>query len=355
MAEPTPSDPPQPTPPLASPARSPLLPWLVGCGLLAVVGIGLAWQGQQRLGALEQELVRRQAASQSLASEAKQLAQTQAEQLREQGAKLALAEAKLAELALQRGQLDELLASFSRSRDENIVGDLESSLNLAAQQTALVGSAEPLIAALRQADERLQRHKQARLEGVRRAIQRDLERIKNVGAVDPGTLALRLDELARLVDELPLANDAPRERRASTSETAPPPLPAEGAWARWKAGSLALGQRVWEETRSLLRVSRIEQPEALLLAPEQSFFLRENLKLRLLNARLALLSRQFDAARLDLAAVISGIERHADLRQRRSQTALELLRQVQSQARPVQWPRPDDSLAALATAAGVVR
>ncbi|MFN4115287.1 MAG: uroporphyrinogen-III C-methyltransferase [Inhella sp.] len=129
----------------------------------------------------------------------------------------------------------------------------------------------------------------------------------------------------------------------------------EGGWARWRAGFAALLQQAWSETKSLIRVTRIERPEAMLLAPDQLFFLRENLKLRLLNARLALLSRQYDAARADLSAAIAVIERHADTRQRRVQTSLDLLRQVQGQAKPTQWPRPDDSLAALAAATGTVR
>jgi uroporphyrin-3 C-methyltransferase len=340
--------------PRSSPS-GPTLAWLAVLSVLALVALGLVWQAQQRLSELEQELVRRQAASSSLAGEAKASAQASAAQVQELAAKLTLAELRLSEVALQRSQLEELLQSFTRSRDENIVGDLEAGLRLAAQQSALVASAEPLIAALRQADERLQRYKQPRLEGVRRAVLRDLERIKAITAVDPGTLALRLDEVARLVDELPLLSEPQRQQRAQAAEAPARPAAAEGAWARWLAGGQTVAAQVWSEAKTLLRVTRIDRPEAMLLAPEQAFFLRENLKLRLLNARLALMSRQYEAARLDLTAAIAAVERHADTRQRRSQLALELLRQVQGQAKPVQWPRPDDSLAALAAAAGVVR
>ncbi len=338
----------------ASPAVGGLSPWpwLAGAGLLALVALGLAWQSDRRVRDLEQELVRRQSSSNSLAQEARQAAKSNAEQLREQSAKLALAEARVAELVVQRSQVEELLQSVNRSRDENILADLESSLRLAAQQTALVGNAEPLIAALRQADERLQRLKQARLESVRRAVQRDLERVRAIANTDPGTLALRLDEVARMVDELPLVSEPQRQQAQAEADAARPPLPAEG-WARWRAGSLALVEQIWSEARGLLRISRVDDAQAMLLAPEQAFFLRETLKLRLLNARLALLSRQYDTAQHDLGAALAAIERHADRRQRRVQTALELLRQVQAQAKPVQWPRPDDSLAALSTATGV--
>jgi uroporphyrin-3 C-methyltransferase len=100
-----------------------------------------------------------------------------------------------------------------------------------------------------------------------------------------------------------------------------------------------------------LRITRIEHPEALLLAPEQAYFVRQNLRLRLLNARLALLSRQFDVAQADLRDAQAMLERYFDRQSRRVQGASELLRQVAQQSRAVTVPRPDETLAALAAAA----
>jgi uroporphyrin-3 C-methyltransferase len=108
---------------------------------------------------------------------------------------------------------------------------------------------------------------------------------------------------------------------------------------------------VQEELRSLVRVSRIEDPDAALLNPEQSFFLRENLKLRLLNARLGLLSRQVESARGDLGTAALAMGRYFDPGSRKTQTAVALLQQVQGQMRTLDIPRIDDTLAALATAA----
>jgi uroporphyrin-3 C-methyltransferase len=98
-------------------------------------------------------------------------------------------------------------------------------------------------------------------------------------------------------------------------------------------------------------VSRIDQPEAVLLAPEQGFFLRENLKLKLLNARLALLSRQTESARADVAAASAALNRYFDPASRKTQVAAGLLQQIQGQMRAVELPRVDETLAALATAA----
>jgi uroporphyrin-3 C-methyltransferase len=98
-------------------------------------------------------------------------------------------------------------------------------------------------------------------------------------------------------------------------------------------------------------VTRIDQPEAMLLAPEQAYFLRENLKLRLLNARLALLARQFDTAQADLQSALGAVERYFDRSSRRTQLTAELIRQVAAQSRQVGVPRPEATLAALSTAA----
>ena len=112
-----------------------------------------------------------------------------------------------------------------------------------------------------------------------------------------------------------------------------------------------VGGYLWNEVKSLVRVTRIDNPEAMLVAPEQAFFLRENLKLRLLNARLALLSRQFDTAQTDLRDAQAALDRYFDRSARRVVVASDLIKLVSSQARLVSVPRPDATLAAIATAA----
>ena len=50
----------------------------------------------------------------------------------------------------------------------------------------------------------------------------------------------------------------------------------------------------------LVRVRTIESRDAALLQPQQGYYLRENIKLQLLNARMALLARQPEIARSDV-------------------------------------------------------
>ena len=124
-----------------------------------------------------------------------------------------------------------------------------------------------------------------------------------------------------------------------------------GDWWPWlKAHADRLVDRVWFEIKSLVRVTRIEHPDAMLVAPEQAWFLRENLKLRLLNARLALMSRQFDTAQADLRDAQSSLDRYFDRSARLVVLTADLVRQVSGQARQLNLPRPDESLAALAAA-----
>lgn len=352
-----------PASPAASAPAGPGRAWMAVSALLLLIGVAalaLAWKAEQRVSSLEQELVRRQQESARQAVEAQMLAKQAHEGMGAAAAKVALLEARVAEVALQRTQLEDLIQSLSRSRDENLLVDIEAALRMAMQQGAITGSTEPLVLTLRQSDERLARFSQPRLEGVRRAIARDLDRVRSVGALDIASLTIKLDEVMRMVDDLPLLSvadprrDLPRDppRSAASRPAAPASesAPKSGWPAAWGEAWDRISSSVWDEVRALVRVTRIDHPDAALLAPEQAYFLRENLKLKLLNARLALLSRQFPTAQSDLQSAQQSLERYFDRSSRRTTSASELLRQVAVQARQTTLPRPDDTLAALATA-----
>ena len=72
--------------------------------------------------------------------------------------------------------------------------------------------------------------------------------------------------------------------------------------------------------------------------------------MRLMNARLALLARQTEAARADLATASAAVTRYFDAGSRRTQVMAAALQQMQLQLRSVDLPRIDETLAALATA-----
>ncbi len=345
-----PSPPPATVRPPGLPARAAAEPVAVSRSLvlfLLVVALGgvllsgLLWQ---KLSGMQEALARQAADSSQQAMDARASARQAQDLARDTAARVALNEAKLGEVALQRTQLDELMQSLSRSRDENLVVDIESAIRLAQQQAQLAGSVQPLLAALKTAEQRVQRAAQPRLAQLQRAIARDLDRVKLTAVSDTPALLVKLDELVRLADELPVANAVATASAMSASKPAPAGDNLLSWWHR-------LLQVFGDEARKLVRVSRVEAPEAALLSPEQSFFLRENLKLRLLNARLGLLARQIEASRADLVAANAALQKYFDASSRKTQAAQALLQQIQLQMKTLDVPRVDDTLTALQTAA----
>jgi len=422
--------------------------------LFALVLSGLLWQ---RLDRIQQELARRSADVAEESEKSRDSADQALTQVQELQARLSVAEVKLSEVTLQRTQLEELMLSVSRSRDDTLVLDIESGIRLAMQQAELTGSAQPLLAALQAADRRIGKAAQPRLNPVQRAMARDMERIKASAVADLPLLASRLDELARAVDEWPLANAEPRKRHVSSqlkpardaakSSSAPGAIPARHApdastsvgpqaggghapegsvdsareaatgdlmadprqgegvavantapdghskavteshppkkvaadkprvhadaavtqppsseppatgWVGsvrswWSGWWDKLASHVLTATRDLVRVSRIEEPDAVLLSPDQALFLRENIKLRLLNARLSLLSRQVSASRADMQVAKAALAKYFDAQAPVNRAAQQSLADMLAASRSLELPRPEETLAALAKAAG---
>ena len=389
-----------PAAPAAPERKSGAAGWWGGLAfVLAAVSLGGVAMLWQRLDRAQEELVRRSTDTMAEVTAARALVAQSESVTQDLQARLGVAELRLSEVSLQRSQLEELMLSVSRSRDDSLVQDLESAVRLAMQQSQLTGSVQPLVSALQAADQRIQRAAQPRLNPVQRAIARDVERIRAATLVDVPALAVRIDELVRNVDEWPLLNAvgaAPAAKLAATGgekqvggqvsapanggsgqqaasklasddleepaseakEVPSDPVASTGfgqVWERlggwWESNST----RWWASLRAgaadLVRVSRIDRPEAALLAPEQAFFLRENIKLTLLNARLGLLGRQLDTARADVRTVQTLLNRYFDVEAANTRLALAALKQLQEDMRQEALPRPDETLTALAAAA----
>jgi uroporphyrin-3 C-methyltransferase len=215
-----------------------------------------------------------------------------------------------------------------------------------------------LVAALQSADERIARAAQPRLNPVQRAIARDLERLQLAPLNDVSAAVMRIDELSRQVDEWPLINAEPID--LAGLEPMQLASAAEDQTVRWVS---VLGQWwsdtwqwVWQQTttqfKSLVRISRIDSPEAALMAPDQAYFLRENVKLRLLNARLALMARHGDVVKADVQMVQTLLQRYFRSDAPAVQDAIEVLARVAEQVGDAEVPRPDETWAALDKAAG---
>ena len=335
---------------------------------ISILATAYLWR---KLNGIQEHLARQSADASTISIEARSLAKNAQELAREAVARSSLNETKLSEVALQRSQLDELMQSLSRSRDENLVVDIESALRLAQQQAQLTGSVEPLLAALKSADVRLAKSAQPRLNTVRRALNNDAQRIKAATVTDVPNLMGKLDELTQLIDTLPASNAV----GAKIVDTAASPLAKteNGQATGSNAGKdikptkttnvandlqntvSAWLQQIWlavrAESGKLVRVSQIAHPDAVLQSPEQTFFLRENMKLRVLNARMGVLSRQFASAKSDLATVNADLRKYTDASTPAAKQAFSLLQQSQTQLASLAIPGLEESLAALTVAA----
>ncbi|MEG0922473.1 MAG: uroporphyrinogen-III C-methyltransferase [Comamonas sp.] len=358
---PTPT-PANPIPATASGAGNAWVWTSIVLGVAATVAIASSVMLWQRLNNIQQQLALQSADSRGQAVEARTLARQAEEASRDTASRTSVLEARVGEVALQRGQLEELIQSLSRNRDDNLVGDLEGAIRFAMQQGQLSGSPDPLVSALKMAQQRVAASAQPRLAPLERAMARDLDRIAASKSLDTAGLLARMDDLLRQVDELPLQNDVatpptrrtppPRNKDAqhshsNTSDADTTDVPP--SW--WSTALNSVWNAVHDEARSLVRVRRIDYPDAVLLSPNEAFFLRENLKLRIMNARLALLARQMTASRNDLAAAGEAVHKYFDTSARRTQAAAQQIQQLQQAMRDVEIPRANDTLAAIATAA----
>lgn len=306
--------------------------------VIALLALALAWQwyqSQSELGSLREEFARRLREADSDSRDARLTARQAQEAAREAQAKLAQLESKLAESQSQQIALEALYQELSRSRDEWVLAEIEQILTIASQQLQLAGNVQAALVALQTADARLARSDRPRFIALRKALGRDIDRLKAAPSVDVVGLALKLDRVIASIDSLPLASD---ERLSAAQSGAD--RREEGFWMR-------LGTGIWDEVRQLVRIRNLERSEPPLLAPTQAYFLRENLRLRLLNARLALLERNEAVFRADLQAANAWLGRYFDGRAKQVEAAGANLKQLSSSGISIEIPGIGESLVAV--------
>ncbi len=360
--------PPGAAPSSASPGERPAprgrggLAWLLLAIFVLVAG-GAFWWLQQRVDRLTEELARRQQNNDALVQESRVLTREAQTTVKEMQAKVGALEAQVGETRDKQATLEQVYQDLMRNRDDWEIAEIQQLLTNAGQQLQLTGNVQVALSALQSADVRLARSDKPEYNQLRRAIARDIGRLKAMPDTDLTGAAIKLDEAINQIDALPLLSSermlersegTPRGTAAASqpgAASAPAAANGDGTGdgtgnrvTQWFAGVWAT---VRDELMRVIRVRRVDDTEALLLTGDQGWFLRENVKLRLLNARLALLSRNEQVFRNDLAAAHGMIERYFDTKSRRVQAVQTLLKQAQAGAVAVQLPTMSDSLGAL--------
>ena len=330
-------------PPVVRTARGKAQAWLrpaVVVPAIAIVALAWGWWSTRaELAAVREEVAQRLRDAGNESKEARIVAREAQEAVRDAQAKIGALEAKQLESQSQQLALESLYQELSRSRDEWVLAEVEQALTIASQQLQLAGNVRAALAALQTADARLARSDRPQFIGLRKVVARDIERLKAAPDLDIAGMTLRIDQVITAVDQMPLLVDG----RPSVPDAKQAASAAQDSWWRrsWRG--------IWDEFKGLVRVQRLDAADSSLLAPESRYFLRENLKLRLLHARLALLQRDEPAFRADIKAAQGWLNRYFDTRQKSVAGAVQTLAQLNAAAVNVDLPTIADSLNAVRT------
>jgi uroporphyrin-3 C-methyltransferase/uroporphyrinogen III methyltransferase/synthase len=333
----------------------------VGIVVLAILLAGQTWSSHARVNKLREEMALRLQKGDASNADTGNLVRSVQESTKELQAKVALLESKQQEAQSQQLALEQLYQDLSKNRDEWALTEIEQVLSTASQQLQLAGNVPGALIALQNADRSLSRSDKPQFITIRRAIARDTDKLKALPSVDSVGVALRLDNAIAQIDTLPMLSDEKPALPAAPEKKARPvkvvhgkdgkPVKVEEGSSPWwqplQDGWNGWSSEMWTDVRQLIRVRNVDTPEALMMSPTQAYFMRENLKLRLLNARMALLSRNEGAFRADLIAAQEALNKYFDTRARATQSVQAQLRQVQSSNLTIEMPTLADSLNAV--------
>ena len=316
--------------------------------LLAILAIMLALAvavvSYAQLAAVKRDTARRLGELQQAAAAATETAARADAEARTARQQAVVLESRLAEVESQRQALEQLYADLSRGRDEAVLVEVERLITLGTQELQIAGNVPTALAALQTADTRLARLESPRYLPLRRVLARDIERLKAAPSVDVTGIALKLDQLIAGVDGWPLLADAASGATASGSASPPAIKPGEVSW--WERAWTTL-QRELGDYRDLIRIRTVDAPDAMLLNQQQQRLVRQQVRLRLLNARQSLLARNDRLYRADLAEAQALSNRYFDTRQREAAAALAAMKQLASAPLSVETPNVNDSVAAV--------
>jgi uroporphyrin-III C-methyltransferase len=364
-------------------AATPALTWAALAVGVAALGAGAYayYDTRAAQAQLETEAARRIAElATKLARTERDLADTTA-RLKQAEGRHADFDAKLAEREGDRAAIAEMYQELSRSVDDRLLAEVEQILVLSQQQLQLNGNVKGALVALEAADSRLQRAEKLNTSRLRRAIAQDIERLRSLPAVDVAGLAIKLDTLATAAESLPtvlagalpgpLVQEVapPKESKAAklsanaksaaaaspvvspaalptplTTPATTSPINPDDSWAG------RVWRDLWGELSQLVRIRDAQPNEASLLAPREVYFARQNLKLRLLSARLNLLARDEANYKADLAGASDLIGRYFDTRQKATQSVREGVRLLAGSSITISVPDINASLAEMRAA-----
>ena len=210
---------------------------------------------------------------------------------------------------LQNRQTDQEMALLENRPQEKsssqalALAEIEYLLIIATHRLTLERDVGTALAAMQAADSRLQGLADPGLSPLRAQITADLNQLRAIDLPDISSLAVYLADLSERSAALPLRAEAmkrPAESKPDDLGTVSDPRPV---WQK-------LPVLWWREIRNLLRIERIGSEQFLL--PDQAYFLSQNLRLELTNARYAVLRLDTENLRASAGLIQDWLSRYFD-------------------------------------------
>ncbi|RTZ41123.1 hypothetical protein EKL30_15700 [Candidimonas sp. SYP-B2681] len=346
------------------PARKPrsvLLPAFIILLLIAVALGAALWYQQQQFRNSTQGLSAQVQSGASTANQAAEQAQQALSQLQDQSRQIASLEKAIGE---SKDHLESLEQAFRTLTDSGsdlvLINDVDHLLTIAQQQLQLSGNVANAVISLETAQAQLARANRPGLASLLQTINGDLDRLRSASTIDVALLSTQLDELSALVSEAPLLvpDDAAPARAiappAASESTPQSDRSVDSSLPWWKQTlgtvenwSLSAWSAVRKDLGEFVNVRRVDDPTALLMSPDQATRFRENLRLRIMTAQLALMMRQPKVWESETDMLVKSIESRYDQASEDSRHALKLARQMADTTIDVRLPTVTNSLQAI--------
>lgn len=210
------------------------------------------------------------------------------------------------------------------------MAEVEYLLTVANHRLTLAQDRETAIAIFETADQRIKAIGDTALLKVRQKISDELTSLRAMPVVDISGLAFRVGSLVNGVEQLPLMD---KKRIAINGDKDSVPKPTD-----WQS----LPGAVWNDIKSLVQVRRHQQSTEPLLPPEQAWYLIQNLKLKLEQARFAVMRRDTGLFQQHLKEASNWLEHYFERESSIVQSAQAAIKKMQDIE--LQPPLPDVSV-----------
>lgn len=286
-----------------------------GLSLLAIlialgVGAGGYYLGQQQVSEIQQKLTALETQATSVSSNEMQSA-PQIEMLEKANTATQeklnrleqIVSAKEQELTKMRQQVEAVSKqAIAQQPNDWLFSEADFLLNNALRKLVLDNDVDTGVSLLKLADETLAKVNNADSMEVRSAINQDLKQLLSVDSIDQNAVMQRLSQLANSVDELPVLNvnfgDDPTSTKLSDSLD------------DWQANAEKSAVSFLNHFIRITPKQSADKKE--LLAPNQDIYLRENIRLRLQLAIMAVPRQQNDLYKQSLEAVATWVRSYFD-------------------------------------------